>query len=55
MPHQKETKAEPAEDVVRKVLQDVAGRLQGREDLTYADVSEVCREVAQEHGVYLYV
>ncbi len=52
-------KAEPTEDVVRKVLQDVAGRLQGRQregdGLTYADVSQVCREVAQEHGTDVYV
>ncbi len=50
---------EETKEAVRKVLQDVAGRLQGRlrgrDALTYADVSEVCREVAEEQGTGVYV
>jgi len=50
---------EEAKEAVRKVLQDVAGRLQERQredgGLTYGDVSEVCREVAEEQGTGVYV
>ena len=57
--HVRESTPESAAKAVREVLQDVGARLQGRlrdcDGLTYADVSEVCREVAKEHGTDVYV
>lgn len=48
-----------AKAVVRDVLQDVAGRCQSRmrddRTLTYGDLAEICREIAEEHGTGVYV
>lgn len=45
--------------VVREALHGVAGRCQQRMSgggmLSYDDVADACREVATEHGVYIYL